>query len=250
MKRITFILVLFAVCSYAVFYSCSSQRIGKLNGITDTLNTVHSGKGVNIEFYFEKGEEHNYPLMAVWIADTSGNFLQTLYVSESIAKGVFKHGETSTGKWLPGELRRPAALPVWSHSRNIKEDDGLFIPTVKTAIADDYTGATPVHNFALFSKIENPNLKVFDIYFEINQSWDWNDYWTNNKYPGDEDYKTSCQPSLIYKARMNSENTGKEMTLSLVGHGHYSGDNGNIETDLSTITTALKITKRAYAIVK
>ncbi|NJK85438.1 MAG: hypothetical protein HC906_05200 [Bacteroidales bacterium] len=181
--------------------------------------------------------------MAVWIEDTSGNYLQTLYVAESIAKGIFKHGETSTGKWMPGEVRRPAALPVWSHSRNVLEEDGLYIPTIKTAMADGYTGATPKNNFILKTRIENQDVKAFDVYFEINQTWDWNEYWTNNKYPDDEEYKTSCQPSVVYKGTYTPDMRGKPVKLIAIGHGHYSGKDGKIYPDLSTLTTALDIAK-------
>ena len=40
---------------------------------------------------------------------------------------------------------------------------------------------------------------------EINQNWDWNEYWTNDKYPDDENYKMSCQPALVYEAVIDSK---------------------------------------------
>jgi hypothetical protein len=247
--RILITAVVFLSALSAAFNSCRPQRISGMNPAIDTMYTAIPGLGPAIQFYFLKGDEHNHPLMAIWIEDTTGRYLQTLYVAESIAKGTFRHGETSTGKWLPGEIRRPAALPVWAHSRNIKEEDGLFIPTSKTPVADAYTGATPSGNFLIESHIEY-NINEFDIYFEVNQSWDWNNFWNNQKFPGDEQYKTSCQPSLVYKARITDEDLGKEIELNPVGHGHYSGNNGEIYHDLSTITTALKITQKAYVVVK
>ena len=228
--------------------SCRTSLIGVQNISNDTVYTVQYEKGSPIEFHFKKGSKHNYPLMAVWITDTNDHYVQTLYVAESVAKGVFKHGETSNGKWLPGPIRRPAALPVWAHSRGVREDDGLFIPTVNTPVADAYTGATPLNDFVIHSNIADTSISTFYVYFEINQSWDWNDYWTNNKYPDDEDYKTSCQPSLIYRTKVNKESAQKVYDLSLIGHGHYSGDDGVIYPDLSTFTTALEITKKAYVI--
>jgi len=248
-KRTIFIFSFIAVAILMFINSCRTSRVGVQNVSTDTIYPAQTGKGLPIEFHFEKGGKHNYPLMAVWITDTGNQYLQTLYVAESIAKGVFKHGETSTGKWLPGPIRRPAALPVWAHSRGVREDDGLFVPTLNTPVADAYTGATPLNDFVIYSNIEDTSLTAFYVYFEINQTWDWNDYWTNNKYPDDEDYKTSCQPSLVYRAKVDRESGQDVYDLTVIGHGHYSGDDGEIYPDLSTFTTALDITRKAYVVI-
>lgn len=247
MNKVIFSLLIILVAVTAIVVnSCQATRTSGLPVLTDTLYTSAEGKGLLVELVFEKGKSHNYPLMAVWITDTNNNYLQTLYIAASIAKGIFKHGETPSGKWLPGERRRPAALPVWSHSRGVKESDGMYIPTVKTPVADAYTGATPLNNFVINSRLLDKTLSIFDIYFEINQSWDWNDFWTNNKYPDDENYKSSSQPSLVYYARVSISDEKQQYELELIGHGHYSGRDGKIYTDLSTFTTALDITKRVY----
>jgi hypothetical protein len=247
-KYILIITVITAV-SAMIIDSCRTSRIGVQHISADTIYTAQNDGGYPITFHFEKGRRHNYPLMALWITDTNNNYLQTFYIAESIAKGIFKHGETSTGKWMPGPVRRPAALPVWAHSRGIPEEDSLFVPTVNTPVADAYTGATPLNDFVIHSKLQDTSVQIFYVYFEINQSWDWNEYWTNNKYPGDEDYKTSCQPSLVYFARVDRENNQRIYELRLIGHGHYSGDDGEIYPDLDTFTTALEITGKAYLIL-
>jgi hypothetical protein len=181
--------------------------------------------------------------MAVWITDTNNQYIETLFIAESIGKGVFNYGDKSTGKWLPGAIRRPAALPVWSHSRNIIEKDSLYIPTENTPMPDAITSATPSSNFVLLTKTSSKEYKIFNIYFEINQTWDWNSYWTNNKFPDDDEYKTSCQPALVYMTRLNTAQKNHYKTLELVGHSHYNGSDGIIYPDLSTITTAKNITK-------
>ncbi len=243
-----FIYIAFAgiLASILFFYhGCRSARIAPEYS-TDTLYTNTKGKGDLLEISFRRGPEHNHPLMAVWVEDTTGQFIQTLYVAESIAKGVFGHGDKSAGKWLPGPIRRPAALPVWSHHRGVREADGLYVPTQGTTIPDAYTGATPQENFVLYARTDSRLPDKFDVFFEINQTWDWNNYWTNNKYPDDDNYKTSCQPALVYRSRINS-NAGQQFyKLELVGHSHYSGENGDIYSDLSTITTAKEITESVY----
>ncbi len=244
-KRIFSIFFLITVVvMLAVFSTCRSSR--SLSDITvhDTITTNYNEEGPVIVVNFTRGKSFNHPLMALWVEDTNGNYLQTLYVAQSIAKGIFGHGDASSGKWMPGPLRRPAALPVWAHSRNVKEEDGLFMPTDKTPLPDAVTGPTPESSFTLISKLADNVPAVFDVYFEINQSWDWNEYWTNNKFPEDNEYKTSSQPSLVYMARINTITGLNQVELKLIGHGHYSGKDGEIYRDLSTITTARNITDK------
>ncbi len=59
---------------------------------------------------------------------------------------------------------------------------------------------------------------------------------------GDKEYKTSSQPALVYAADIDT-NTTAEVEMKPIGHSHYSGKDGSLTTDLSTITTALKIAK-------
>ena len=91
---------------------------------------------------------------------------------------------------------------------------------------------------------------VFNVLFEINQTWDWNEYWTNNKYPGDEEYKTSCQPAVVYSATININSSQKEYLMEPIGHSHYSGKTGELFPDLSTLTTALEIAREIRVVVK
>ncbi len=227
--------------------SCKSTEI-QSPPATFTYNSDTTGSQISIEF--TRGPAYNYPLMAIWVEDEVGNFVQTLYVAESIGKGTFEHGDISTGKWQPGPIMRPAALPYWSHRRGIVNDAGLFLPDTKTPIADAYTGATPIGNFILNTRVENPNLRKFAVYFEINQSWDWNEFWTNAKYPDDNEYKTSCQPALVYMADVDLDSEAKTYPMSVIGHSHYSGKTGELFTDISTITTALNIAKEIRVTVK
>ena len=231
--------------------SLNSQNSKKKNpSPVEIIQTNLAGKGINLEIEFTKGKEHNHPLMAAWAEDTLGNYIQTFYVSESIAKGIFKYGEKNKGKWMPGETRRPAALPYWSHKRNIKESDGLYIPTAKTPLADAYTGATPQSSFILSTRTDENKYSRINILFEINQSWDWNEYWTNDKFPGDKDYMSSSQPALVYCATVDLQKPGTIYELKLIGRSHYSGADGKLYTDLNTITTARRIASKIVVRIK
>jgi len=45
----------------------------------------------------------------------------------------------------------------------------------------------------------------FRVLLEVNQPWDWNAYWNNDKYLDEPDYKTSAQPSVVYAVTINLE---------------------------------------------
>jgi len=237
--RIVHVATLVFIVTLVTNWRCSSSSQLTALHPTDTLITNADINGTNILVHATRGKYHNHPLMAIWVSDTNNIYIETIYVAESIAKGQYGYGDKTSGVWEPGTLRRPAALPVWAHARGVQEDDGLYIPTSETAMPDAVTGATPSNNFIILS---NSSAKsIVHVYFEINQTWDWNEYWTNNKYPDDEDYKTSCQPSLIYRATIDIENKLVIDNFKTIGHGHYNGSTGQIFTDLSTITTAKEI---------
>jgi len=203
-----------------------------------------NNSGTPITIQLEKGKEYNHPLFAIWLADDAGKYIQTLYVSESIGKGVFKHATRTNGKWMEGEIQRPAALPYWAHQRNVLNEFGTYNPTKNHTVVDGYTGATPLSSFILHTKTGRPLKGKYKIMLELNQCWDWNEYWTNDKYPTDIEYKTSSQPALVYSVDIDTNNPRTFYIMKPVGHSHYSGADGSLTTDLSTITTALKIAKK------
>lgn len=234
-----------------IFITCTTgKRNTAIEMLPENITTTFHQTGPEIELKFKKGKSHNHPLMAVWIETIEGQYITTLYVARSIAKGIFEHGDKSQNYWQPGEIRRPAALPYWSHKRGVLEADGLYVPTPKTAMPDGVTSATPKADFILTAKTGDLQSPRFRLLFEINQTWDWNEYWTNNKYPDDDEYKTSCQPSLVYAVEIDLNNLQQEYELKPIGHGHYSGKTGELFTDLSTLTTALHIAEKITVKVK
>jgi len=200
--------------------------------------------GTSITVQFEKGKEHNHPLFAIWLSDENGKFIQTLYVSQSVGHGIFIRANRKSGKWMGGEIQRPATLPYWAHQRGVKNEYGAFMPTPKHPELDAYTGATPPASFILNVKTEKRLAGKYKIMLELNQSWDWNEWWTNDRYPDDKEYKTSSQPALVYEVDIDSNNSVSEYEMKPIGHSHYSGADGSLNADLSTITTALKIAKK------
>lgn len=209
--------------------------------VDEKISTNANGKGQELVFHFKSGKKHSNALIAIWIEDMNESYLQTLYVSESIAKGVFKRVTAVGNKWESGEARRPAALPYWGHKRGIAEEDGLYVPTPKSPVPDAYSGATPQGSFTLTTKTDKRLDQKFRIFFEINQPFDFNEFWANTKFSDDSDYRTSGQPSLVYSVTVDPSDSDPVYYLNPVGHGHYSGKSGKLYTNLSTITTALQI---------
>lgn len=229
--------------------SCTTSKV-PTDEVPMQFTSNPNGSGQKLEIEMTRGEGFNHPLMAIWIESESGEFIQTLYVAESIGKGVFQHGDASRGFWMPGEIRRPAALPRWSHQRGIKAEDGLYLPTPEDPIADAYTGPTPDKSFILNTRLNDPLNAKFRVLFEINQTWDWNEYWTNNKYPDDAEYKSSCQPALVYMTTVDPDNPESEYTMDIIGRSHYSGATGELYNDLQTMTSALHIAEEIVVRVK
>lgn len=239
----------------AISSSCKSGGEGKSSKSRKqdrvTLLTSNvDGTGGSLEIEMLKGKSHNHPSFAIWIEDTNGKYLQTLFVTRALGRGIYEHGDNSGGTWKPGEVRRPAALPYWFHKRSIVNEFGSFEPTPKNRVPDAYTGATPAGGFRLNTRTDLAIKGRVKVLLEINQPWDWNEYWNNSLYPDDSDYKTSCQPAIVYSAIVDMNSPGTKVELKPVGHSHYSGKNGELFTDLSTVTTALHIAEQISAVVK
>lgn len=208
--------------------------------------------GYNIDIEGKLGNAFRYPMFASWIEDAEHNYIQTLYVSKSIGTSIFDYKKGKKGKHI---IRRPSGLPVWAHRRNIPAADGLMIPLGKTPDLDGYTGATPLEDFLIESSFRTENDPIIHIYFEVNQSYDWNDYYSEDRFPNDSIYTISGQsgqPSLVYKAEVDLSklDVQSEFFMTPVGHGHHSGKDGTLYSDLSNITTAYDIVERIILTIR
>lgn len=187
---------------------------------------------------------HNAPQMAVWIEDTNGNFIETLYVTE----------KSAVQGWLSGggdpqsadEIRRAESLPVWSHHRGVLYPDGLYMPTKTDPLPDSVTGATPKTSFNLNTGYTN-DLDAFYVYLEVNHSTDFNESFPVDASTGASNYSGSAwgsgQPALIYSAFITSDSSNRSVSMELIGHSHPNGENGEIYTlsegEISTATSII-----------
>lgn len=207
-----------------------------------------------------KGKRYWHPQVVVWVEDTQGNYITTLFATKATAKGIFYGGrskenykEFDGNKDVVGaEFRRVDALPVWSHKRGIKYPDGLYAPTAKQPLPDGITGATPINSFRLNTSIEE--LAKFVIKLEINIAFDDNKYYSEFDFPDDDIFHNGTgqlgQPSLIYEAKVDMNDGLDYYLMKLAGHGHHSAQTGEIYPNLSKLTTALQIVERIVLGVK
>jgi hypothetical protein len=229
------------------FRSASSVRDGKY----ETINLANSGiDNPIVELFIKAGKEYESdpqplfwgmtytatPQLAVWLEDEQGHFIKTLYVTGKTATSNFYSVKSDEER-----IRRPETLPYWSHKRGIQAQDGLYVPSVDSTEFDGMTSATPKGDHLLNMPI--PKGDNYRLMVEVNRSYDFNDYYSRDRFSDDEIYSgsgSSGQPSLIYQAVFNLNDPAKKL-LMLIGHGHHSGQNGILYDDLSKITSAKQI---------
>lgn len=209
----------------------------------------------DIEINIETGENwlHDYPLFlgitkknppqfAVWLEDTDGNYLSTLFVTYKIA----------TEGWQANDgNRRKESLPHWCHQRGIVYDDGLLLPTKSKPLTDGVTGATPKSDKTL--KISSMSLdQPFVVKAEFNQSVDFTDAYPKNAKQGDANYsggkEGSGQPAVVYAATVYPGT--KEILLTLIGHSSPDGSDGEIYEEVASLTTATSMVKQIKLTIK
>lgn len=221
--------------------------LGLLTSCSKDLVTYREG---DIKVLVTKGDEwlHDFPVflginkknppqIAIWIEDLAGNYLTTIYASHKIATGTW---QSNSGN------RRKESLPVWCYARGVQYPDGLYLPTKDQPLPDGISGATPHGSFDV--KIRPVGgLKQFVVKIELNHSTDWNDNYPKNAKEEDANYSGgkdgSGQPAVVYEAMIDLDSNKKQYIASLVGHSSPDGSNGELYTDLSSLTSALEIVK-------
>lgn len=235
MKYITVFLLL--VFTSLINYQCTSIR-HTADPTVYSDSSAMKNPGTDLKVSLKTGSEINHPTYAIWMEDMNGHYIKTLFVTKSYASGIFGHEMVGDTVWMPkpGASFQPAALPYWTHKKGPINGKDL-VPTAKNPFVDGYTGATPKGDMTFSTRIgiNTP----FRILLEVNQAWDWNKYWTNNKYPDNPAYKHSAQPSLVYAVSVLNDTD--VYYLNPVGHGDPKGESGKLYTNISSVTTAKNI---------
>ena len=182
------------------------------------------------------------PQIAIWAEDERGNYLETLYIT----------GKAATAAWLTfnpfsdAVVRRPEALPRWSHQRGVRTPDDQLMPTAEHPLPDAITAATPLSSHMVRTRLPAGHSKI-RLMLEINRSFDFNEHWHRQAFPDDPIYTSngsSGQPALIYAAELDLSGDKADwqpLPFKLVGHAHHSGQDGRIYADMEGFTTALEL---------
>jgi hypothetical protein len=183
------------------------------------------------------------PQIAVWVEDTEGRYIDTLYVSKAFGRQVWQFVEVD-----PDVTLRDKSLPVWMNRRLAA---GIHPPTKNTPLADTVTGATPKGDFTLTSSVP-AGLRQFVIFVEINKSFDGNETFFGTWDGSDAGFTEEVingQPSVLYSVRVDLDNLEDTLMLVLAGHGGVSGQDGTLYTDTSGLTTALDMIETGRVIL-
>ena len=224
------------------------------------ITTRAETTGTDVTLAFEKGANFIHvlkiikvitiklpPQFAVWIEDPDGNYVETLYVTE---KGGTQGWKAKPGGPPAETIRRPEALPCWSHKRNVVYPDGLFMPTRENPLTDAVTAASPAGDFRLNTKVPQ-GLTNFVVLVEVNLPGDYNEAYPGNASPGSPNYSgASGQPSIIYGATVDLASGSGTWKLMPIGHGSPDGSRRNNHPDLSDLTTAKDIISGITVTVK
>ncbi len=229
--------------------------------------------GRDIKIDFKVGSSFHWPQYAIWVEKLDGSFVQPLFVTGSVATNSFNNkvwlADKSTilksnpfdnigfkfeslfseqyDESANNNKFRPESLPVFLHKINRHGLNGGDSSGGEGVGLDAYTGATVLDNYLMSQKIEDQSTDKYNVFFEINQSFDFNEYYSSDRFPDDEVYSGdgfSAQPSVIYRTQIDFSSPTTLYPMSIVGHGHHSGQDGLIDTNVENMTTALTIVDR------
>lgn len=176
------------------------------------------------------------PQVVVWMETLDGEYLDTLYITGKTSNSSYRTNDEE-----PDVVRRPEALPYWSHKRGVLASDGLYMPEQGSNEFDGVTAATPKTDYQV--NLPAPSNTKYKLMVEVNRSYDFNEYYSEDRFPEDSIYSgpgSSGQPSLIYEAIVDAS-ASSQTIFNLIGHGHHSGQDGKLYTNLENITSAKRI---------
>lgn len=185
--------------------------------------TVSVGAGQN---WKQKKE----PQFAIWLEDTEGNYVRTLYVTE----------RASQKNWMMSPKEgRPESLPVWYHASKYEPAKNIS-SNVKL---DAVTSATPKGGIVFDAKLDD---EAYVIKAEFNTSFDYNESYTK-KNSG-----VNGQPSVVYEALLPAgfDKSSEEIRLEFSGTGALDGADGLLHNETAGLTTALTIVKLVAVVGK
>jgi len=164
----------------------------------------------------------SHPTYVIWLEEKESGYRKSIFVTRKAGKNDWSFAK-----------RRPEAIPVWYGVNKIEKRQRTFD-------IDAVSGATPTDEMVqIYWQIPDYfKGKAVDLYIEANNSFDFNDHYTRKK--GTPGYSgANGQPSLIWKASLVfKDNSLRDISPQLIGHGDLFGENHRLFEDISSITTA------------
>lgn len=157
------------------------------------------------------------PQIAVWVEDSDGTYIDTLFVTK----------KASGNKWIGSPKDgRPESLPDWYKSKGQNPAEKISKDEV-----DATTSATPKKGIVISKDLELEKGKTYVFKCQVNQSFDYNEYYTKKNSGVDG------QPAVLYAGEMIPD--GKEIEIKL-----------ELKTKKDFLTTADKIIESIYVAVE
>jgi hypothetical protein len=231
LKSAVFFIILFSISTNS---QPDKSEIKFFSGATGTGRQI-SIKAQTGQFWFETFAIGPFkikitPQIAIWAEDSASNFLQTIYVTKKFGKQEWN----IRIKFDPGTVFRADALPVWYHRSG-------YLLSKNNPLPDAFSGASPKSHFLVTTNLSEQIGKI-RICMEINNSYDYSSIDRKNA-EGD-----NGQPSVVYATKVDLAVAGV-YPMKIIGRSDPKGLSGEIDADLSKITTASKILSECEVII-
>jgi hypothetical protein len=193
--------------------------------------SVTAGSSYSHTHWFGPAPVKLTPQIAVWVETENGAFVDTIYVTH---RSAYADWRAAKG------VRRPEALPVWSHACGIAAADGLFMPDAAQPLPDAVSGATPTKSFIkTWAPPASLPKGTYIVKAELNSSYDWNAQFPDKLSAADPRWtEANGQPSIIWEGRIELGGAGTKASLFPSGTGSLRGEDGTETRSLAGITSA------------
>ncbi len=240
-------------------------------------NTAEDLTTPQLSIEFKAGAAFQWPQYAIWLETLEGQFVQPIYVTQKLAENNFANRVSTRDKnavFTDNPFERPGftmeqafdlvvepetrndrfrteSLPVFLHK--LASNNQSVEANQISKLVDGYSGATMMNNFIYRASVEHKLSGIYRLRLEVNQSFDFNQYYASDRFPEDAIYSGSgysAQPSVIYETEINFDKPNALFVMKLIGRGHHSGQDGEVHADLSGMTSALQLVDRVLVEVK
>jgi hypothetical protein len=173
------------------------------------------GHGLSLYIRFNKDLE-TLPAIAVWAETNTGSMIETLHLEQSLAY-------SDKPLWHEVNEKRNHILPVWRNRYT------MVSGVSANGVVDAVTRPTENHKFALDPHLQPGKDNKFLLWVEVNAPNDANAAWRGQRIG---------QPSVLYSAYVKIDEAPPYTILELTAHGGGAADNGTLDYDLDSLTTA------------